>query len=153
MFRESWVSCSSYPDRDQLQAIYASYLTPVLSRQLTKHPVWSSASKINALASTMVQVYEQIRAKFTVDDYGHYLFTPRDLTKWVLSLLRYDLASGANENTSDQVLEIMCYEAHRLFRDRIVGQEGIQRFDSTLMSVVRSDWSGNIFDALQSKQV
>lgn len=99
----------------------------------------------------MVQVYEQVRSKFTVDDYGHYLFTPRDLTQWVLSLLRYDLASGANENTSDQVLEICCYEAHRLFRDRIVGQDNLQRFDSILMSVVRSDWSGNVFDSLLSE--
>ncbi len=34
------------------------------------------------------QVYDQLRAQFTVDDYGHYLFTPRDLTKWVMGLLR-----------------------------------------------------------------
>lgn len=36
----------------------------------------------------------QVRAKFTVDDYSHYLFTPRILTQWVLGLFRYDLAGG-----------------------------------------------------------
>lgn len=36
----------------------------------------------------------QVKAKFTVDDYSHYLFTPCVLTQWVLSLLRYDLTAG-----------------------------------------------------------
>ncbi len=34
------------------------------------------------------QVYDQMKARFTVDDYSHYIFTPRDLTKWVMGLLR-----------------------------------------------------------------
>ena len=88
----------------------------------------------------------QLRAHFTVDDYSHYLFTPRDLTKWVMSLLRYDLTAGAKEHTSETVLEIWAYEARRLFRDRIVGADGQAKFDKLLMSVVRSDWSANIFD-------
>lgn len=36
----------------------------------------------------------QVKAKFTVDDHSHYLFTPCILTEWVLSLLRYDLTAG-----------------------------------------------------------
>ena len=86
-----------YPEREQIQAIYAAYLTPVLHRQLSRHPVWGNVAKIHALAGSMVQVYEQLKARFTVDDYSHYLFTPRDLTHWVLGLLRYDLAAGSND--------------------------------------------------------
>ena len=92
-----------------------------------------------------------MKAKFTVDDYGHYLFTPRDLTKWVMSLLRYDLASAKNDSTSDHVLEIWAYEAHRLFRDRMVGEDALSKFDNILLSVVRADWSANIFDELHCK--
>ncbi|ESO93665.1 hypothetical protein LOTGIDRAFT_209197 [Lottia gigantea] len=139
-----------YPDHEQLQTIYSSYLKPILHKQLAHHPVWGSSSKINTLAGTMVQFYEQLRSKFTVDDYGHYLFAPRDLTSWVLNLLRYDLSSGANENTCDTVLRIWAYEAQRLFRDKIVGLEGRNRFDNMLMSAVRADWSTNIFDELAS---
>lgn len=36
----------------------------------------------------------QVRAKFTVDDHSHYLFTPCILTQWVLGLFRYDLEGG-----------------------------------------------------------
>ncbi|KAK7096855.1 hypothetical protein V1264_003902 [Littorina saxatilis] len=139
-----------YPGKEQLQAIYGAYLKPIMHRQLEQHPVWGSPAKIHALASSMVQFYEQMRAHFTVDDYSHYLFTPRDLTQWVMSLLRYDLTAGAKEHTSETVLEIWAYEARRLFRDRIVGAESQAKFDKLLMSVVRSDWSANIFDEVDS---
>ncbi|KAK3801155.1 hypothetical protein RRG08_006872 [Elysia crispata] len=137
-----------YPDRDQLQTIYAAYLKPILHRQLARHSVWGSSSKVHALASSMVQFYEQLRARFTVDDHSHYLFTPRDLTQWALALLRYDLTAGAKDSTADTVLEIWAYEARRLFRDRIVGQDNRSKFDNMLQSVVRSDWSSDIFDGL-----
>lgn len=86
-----------------------------------------------------------------MDDYSHYLFTPRDLTQWVVSLLRYDLNAGASETTSDHVLEVWAYEACRLFRDRIVGQDDQNKFDSILNSVIQSDWSGNILDGLEGE--
>mgnify|MGYP007091650622 CR=1 FL=1 len=92
-----------------------------------------------------------MRSKFTVDDYSHYLFTPRDLTNWALSFLRYDLTGGPKDNSADQVFEIFAYEARRLFRDRIVGQDGQTKFDNMLQSVILSDWSVNIFDNLDSK--
>lgn len=69
----------------------------------------------------------QTRAKFTVDDYSHYLFTPRDLTNWVLGLLRYDV--GLEDTSANQLLEVCAYEARRLFRDRLVGKKGLDKFD------------------------
>lgn len=39
-------------------------------------------------------IHSQMKAKFTVDDHRHYLFTPCILTEWVLSLLRYNLTAG-----------------------------------------------------------
>lgn len=46
------------------------------------------------VTSLPVYLYSQVKAKFTVDDHSHYLFTPCILTEWVLSLLRYDLTAG-----------------------------------------------------------
>ena len=51
------------------------------------------------------------------------------------------------------MLEIWGYEARRLFRDRLVGQDGANKFDNILMNVVRGDWSANIFDELDSKKL
>ena len=74
----------------------------------------------------MVEVYAQARARFSVDEHRHYLFTPRDLTAWVVALLRYPLA------TERSVVDVLAYEAARIFRDRLVGSEACQRFDALL---------------------
>ena len=74
-----------------------------------------------------------MRAKFTVDECRHYLFTPRDLTRWVQGLLRY---SGRQEN----LLDILAYEANRIFRDRLVDAEAEQKLESVVNSLWRSQW-------------
>ncbi|XP_069495113.1 cytoplasmic dynein 2 heavy chain 1 isoform X2 [Ambystoma mexicanum] len=135
-----------YPDRDQLQSIYSAYLEPVIHKNLKNHSAWGPLSKIHQLAGSMVQVYEQVRAKFTVDDYSHYLFTPCILTQWVLGLFRYDLTGGSSTHTLDYVLEIVAYEARRLFRDRIVGTKELNVFDNILMSVLQGDWGSDVLD-------
>ncbi|XP_043547742.1 cytoplasmic dynein 2 heavy chain 1 isoform X2 [Chiloscyllium plagiosum] len=136
----------NYPDREQLQAIYSAYLQPVLHRNLKHHPIWSCPTRIHQLAGSLVQVYEQVRTKFTVDDNSHYLFTPCILTQWVLGLFRYDLEEGESQQSVDHVLEVVAYEAHRLFRDRIVGSKNLIAFDNILISVIRGDWGSDLLD-------
>lgn len=75
----------------------------------------------------------QIRAKFTVDDQRHYIFTPRDLTSLVRGLLRYD---ASQENLLDYVAN----EANRIFRDRLVDTEAESKFDALLSTAMRSQW-------------
>ncbi|CAI9737451.1 cytoplasmic dynein 2 heavy chain 1-like isoform X1 [Octopus vulgaris] len=143
--------CSiSYPDHEQLKSVYMAYLSSILHQRLPSHPIWSNPSKIHSLAGSMVQLYEQLQAQFSVDDYSHYLFTPCDLTQWILNLLRYDLRDTASSNSSEHILEIWAYEASRLFRDRIVGPESRSRFDQILMSIIQADWSADVLDKLQS---
>ncbi len=77
-----------------------------------------------------------------MDDHSHYVFTPRDLTAWVLALLRYPLSDQSD--SQDQVLEAWSYEARRLFRDKLIGDKAINQFDTILNSVLRSDWSTDI---------
>ncbi|XP_062329494.1 dynein cytoplasmic 2 heavy chain 1 [Osmerus eperlanus] len=128
-----------YPDKEQLQTIYSAYLQPVLQHSLGTQAPWASAGKARQLAGSLVQLYQQVKAKFTVDDYSHYLFTPCVLTQWVLSLLRYDL-------TPDSVLEVVCHEARRLFRDRLACTKDLNAFDNILSSVMRGDWGADALD-------
>ncbi|KAM4699205.1 cytoplasmic dynein 2 heavy chain 1 [Discoglossus pictus] len=137
-----------YPEREQLQIICSSYLEPVIQKNLRNHPVWNSSSKIHQLAGSMVQVYEQVRAKFSVDDHSHYLFTPCILTQWILGLFRYDLAGGTSKQSQEYVLEIVAYEARRLFRDRIVTPKELNVFDNILMSVLQGDWGTDVLENL-----
>ena len=67
--------------------------------------------------------------------------------------MRYDLTAGTKEGSSDHLLQIWAYEARRLFRDKMVGTEGLNKFDSILMSTIRADWSANIFDNLDGNNI
>ncbi|TMS07235.1 Cytoplasmic dynein 2 heavy chain 1 [Larimichthys crocea] len=134
-----------YPDREQLQTIYSAYLQPVLQHSLGSQASWASTGKTHQLAGSLVQLYEQVKAKFTVDDHSHYLFTPCILTEWVLSLLRYDL-TAAQSNVTDSVLEVVAYEARRLFRDRLVASKDLHTFDNILSSIICGDWSSDALD-------
>uniref|UniRef100_A0A8C5WVK4 Cytoplasmic dynein 2 heavy chain 1 n=1 Tax=Laticauda laticaudata TaxID=8630 RepID=A0A8C5WVK4_LATLA len=46
----------------------------------------------------------------------------------------------------DTVLEIVAYEAKRLFRDKIVGAKEVHVFDNILMKVFQGDWGSDILD-------
>lgn len=84
-----------------------------------------------------------MRSKHTVDNYPHYIFTPRDITSWILGLLRYDITEGSSDS-SESLLKIWAYQAKRQFGDRLVGKESRDKFDSTLISTLRNDWSLSI---------
>jgi len=142
--------CSiNYPTNDQLQLIYGNYLQAILQQQLPNHKIWSSTSKTNQLALSMIHVYDELRTKFNQDEHSHYLFTPRDLTRWCLSFLRYDLSGIKGDSNADSLLEIWTYEACRLFKDRLVGNDARDKFDQLLDKTLRSDWSSSALSALR----
>ena len=105
--------------------------------QLRSDSKWRSPSELRRLASSLVDIYEQVKSKFSIDDHRHYLFTPRELTRLVLGLLRYDLSS-------ENMLDVFSHEARRLVRDRLVDSDSQQRFDSVLNQVLRGQWQHNI---------
>ncbi len=89
-------------------------------------------------------VYQKVLANFNRDMYGHYLFTPRELTNWCLSLLRYNLSDFKDNTSVEPLLEIWAYEACRLFQDRLVDNEARQQFDNILSTVLQEDWRTSV---------
>lgn len=53
---------------------------------------------------------------------------------------------GSSNHPLDYVLEIVAYEARRLFRDKIVGVKELHLFDNILTSVLQGDWGSDILD-------
>jgi dynein heavy chain 2 len=116
---------------------------------MSKHPKWSSNSNIYQLAGSMVTVYSQVLKNFSRDSYGHYLFTPRELTNWCLSLLRYNLADIQSDSSTEPLLQIWSYEACRIFHDRLVDLESRKIFIGIMSSVLQDEWrTGNIMQKL-----
>jgi len=38
---------------------------------------WHAPNSVRSLATTLIELYEQTKQKFSVDDHRHYLFNPR----------------------------------------------------------------------------
>jgi dynein heavy chain 2 len=110
---------------------------------MEKHPKWGSSSNVFNLASSMVAVYSQVLAKFSRDTHSHYLFTPRELTTWCLSLLRYNLSELKSDTTTESLLQVWAYEACRIFHDRLVDKDARKQFLSILSGVLSDEWRAN----------
>ena len=74
----------------------------------------------------MIELYSNVKNKFSVDEHRHYLFTPREITQLVFSLLRYDIREAAG------LIEVLIYEASRIFKDRLVDKNSKANFDQVL---------------------
>lgn len=48
-------------------------------------------------------------------------------------------------------MEIVAYEARRLFRDKIVGMKELHVFDNVLMKVFQGDWGSDVLDNMAGK--
>ncbi len=128
------IASITYPPREQLQQVYTAYLDAVIRTRLPTHAIWSDRKNIERLAGTLLDFYNNFNAEFSVDVHRHYLVTPREVSKLIVGMLRYDVRSH-------NVLELLTYEAQRIFRDRLVGMDSSKRFDSNVWgSLIRSQW-------------
>lgn len=129
------IAYMDYPSKDELISVYTGCFESTLGDKTLPlmDNKMKSTKELRRLSQTLIDLYEQVKSRFSVDDYRHYLFTPRDLTKLVTGLLRYDLST-------ENVLDVFAYEARRIFRDRLVDTESQGRFDSILNSLLRTQW-------------
>lgn len=122
-----------YPETSELVSVYDSFLQAVLKSVQVSDARWQQKTERERLANFVVEVYQKTREKFTVDERRHYLFTPRDATIWVKNLCRYSL-------DVDNLLDVLAYEASRVFRDRLVGPDDRGRFDQQLSGSLRTQF-------------
>lgn len=123
------------PQTEELIPVYTEYLRTMLSDSHFGGGGLAGSSK--RLSTFMVELYSQMRQKFTVDDHRHYLFTPRDITAWIFGLMRYEIPEA------QALVEVMVYEGQRIFKDRLVDKESKARMDNTLYTLLRSQLKFN----------
>ncbi|KAF2362508.1 ATPase dynein-related AAA domain [Trinorchestia longiramus] len=138
------IASMGYPEREQLVSIYSSYCAAVVRVVAPEHPVWQNKAPL--LAASMVHVYDQVSSSFSVDDFSHYLFTPRDLTRWVLGLLRYTLPQ--DDSSLLPLLRVWLYEACRMFRDKLAEEEDLEKFDRIVLTCLQNDWNTDLSDMM-----
>ena len=78
-----------YADAEQLTPVYNDFMKTILSNP--KFGGGKMASSTKRLANFMIDLYSNVKAKFSVDDQRHYQFNPRMITQNIFQLLRYDI--------------------------------------------------------------
>ncbi|KAG5468467.1 hypothetical protein LSCM1_02447 [Leishmania martiniquensis] len=111
----------SYPSKEALQQVYSEFLKVMLQSGRLKLNMPNKGSA--DLARGVTTVYETVTARCTVDVASHYVFNPRDITRWVLNLLNYDTPNMA---------DVLAYEARRIFVDRLVTTEERMRLSKAI---------------------
>ncbi|KAK5108990.1 hypothetical protein LTR62_007624 [Meristemomyces frigidus] len=113
-----------YPGELSLTQIYGTFNTAVLKLIPTLR------GYADALTQAMIQVYLQSQKRFTPDIQPHYVYSPRELTRWVRAI--YEAIRPLETLSLEGLVRIWAHEALRLFGDRLITDEERQWTDDTV---------------------
>ena len=89
------------------------------------------------VSNYLVEFYEEVKRRFTVDQHRHYQFTPRDLTRLIFKLRKHDL----QVRDPREFYEILYWESCRLFMDRITSVSSRGQFLNIVHSLMQRHFS------------
>ncbi|KAF7869712.1 hypothetical protein EAF04_004496 [Stromatinia cepivora] len=104
-----------YPGELSLQQIYGTFNSAVLKII----PALRGYSE--ALTKAMVRFYTESQQRFTPKIQPHYVYSPRELTRWVRGI--YEAIRPLETLSIEGLVRIWAHEALRLFQDRLVAED------------------------------
>lgn len=104
-----------YPGEQSLLQIYGTFNSAVLKIIPTLR------GYADALTRAMVQLYAESQKKFTPDIQPHYVYSPRELTRWVRGV--YEALRPLETLPVEGLVRIWAHEALRLFQDRLIAED------------------------------
>jgi dynein heavy chain 1, cytosolic len=113
--RHAPVIMVDYPGERSLQQIYGTFSTAVLKI------IPSLRGYSEALTKAMVQFYIESQRRFTPKIQPHYVYSPRELTRWVRGI--YEAIRPLETLSTEGLVRIWAHEALRLFQDRLVAED------------------------------
>ncbi|KAH3764595.1 cytoplasmic dynein heavy chain [Pelomyxa schiedti] len=82
------------------------------------------------LTAAMVECYQSCQKRFTPDVHAHYIYSPRELTRWVRAM--HEAIKPMESCTLDELVRLWLHEGLRLFQDRLVTEEERQWADKLM---------------------
>ncbi|GAB7350693.1 hypothetical protein MBLNU459_g1254t2 [Dothideomycetes sp. NU459] len=104
-----------YPGEISLNQIYGTFNSAVLKI------VSSLRGYSEALTKAMIQLYAESQKRFTADIQPHYVYSPRELTRWVRAV--YEAIRPLENLSLEGLVRIWAHEALRLFSDRLIAED------------------------------
>lgn len=104
-----------YPGEISLTQIYGTFNSAVLKIIPTLR------GYADALTQAMIQVYLRSQKRFTPDIQPHYVYSPRELTRWVRAI--YEAMRPLETMSLEGLVRIWAHEALRLFSDRLIADD------------------------------
>ncbi|GCB22020.1 dynein heavy chain, cytoplasmic [Aspergillus awamori] len=104
-----------YPGEVSLNQIYGTFNSAILKIL----PLLRGYSE--SLTKAMVQFYLESQARFTPKIQPHYVYSPRELTRWVRGV--YEAIKPLETLSVEGLVRIWAHEALRLFQDRLVTED------------------------------
>lgn len=113
--RHSPLIMVDYPGEISLTQIYGTFNSAILKIL----PLLRGYSE--SLTKAMVQFYLESQSRFTPKIQPHYVYSPRELTRWVRGV--YEAIKPLESLSIEGLVRIWAHEALRLFQDRLVAEE------------------------------
>ncbi len=104
-----------YPGEVSLQQIYGAFNSAILKI------IPNLRGYSEPLTKAMVQFYIESQTRFTPKIQPHYVYSPRELTRWVRGL--YEAIKPLENLSLEGLVRIWAHEALRLFQDRLVAED------------------------------
>ena len=104
-----------YPGEVSLKQIYGTYNRGILK------VVPNLRTYAEPLTDAMVAFYLASQKRFTTDIQAHYVYSPRELTRWVRGI--YEAIRPLEVLSVEGLVRVWAHEALRLFQDRLVAED------------------------------
>jgi dynein heavy chain 1, cytosolic len=104
-----------YPGEISLKQIYGTFNRSMLRR------FFNLKEDANALTNAMVEFFLKTQEKFTADIQPHYIYSPREMTRWVRGI--NEAIKSLEDMNLEELVRIWAHEALRLFHDRLIREE------------------------------
>ncbi|KAI9295785.1 dynein heavy chain [Neoconidiobolus thromboides FSU 785] len=121
-----------YPGELSLKQIYGTF-----SRAMLKM-IPDLRGYSDNLTSAMVDVYLASQKRFTPDIQAHYIYSPRELTRWMRGI--FEAMKPLDSLSVEELVRIWAHEALRLFQDRLVNEDERKWTDDLIDEVATTNF-------------
>eukprot|EP00919_Chromeraceae_sp_WS-2016_P001806 GHVR01004377.1.p1 GENE.GHVR01004377.1~~GHVR01004377.1.p1 ORF type:complete len:4168 (-),score=965.61 GHVR01004377.1:131-12634(-) len=130
-----------FPAGESLRQIYGTFNRGML--KMAPH----LKSHSEALTNSMVEFYLKSQQKFTSDMQPHYIYSPRELTRWKVAIL--EALRDQTGMSLEALVRLFVHEGLRIFQDRLVEQDEKVWTDNTIDEITLKNFSGITAQTLQ----